>query len=49
MVSANFAAGEKRIGRYCMQPPMSNYPQGDIVLIMQGQDDFWKGNIYERK
>lgn len=28
------------------QPPASNYPQGDIP---QGLDDFWKGNIFERK
>ncbi|MDI6744679.1 MAG: LCCL domain-containing protein [Thermodesulfovibrionales bacterium] len=30
------------------QPSMGNYPQGDI-FTPQGQDDFWKGNIYERK
>ena len=30
------------------QPPASNYPQGD-VFTPQGQDDFWKGNIFERK
>ena len=30
------------------QPPVSNYPQGD-VFTPQGQDDFWKGNIFERK
>jgi hypothetical protein len=30
------------------QPPAGNYPQGD-VFTPQGQDDFWKGNIYERK
>ncbi|MDP2276831.1 MAG: hypothetical protein Q8K51_01270, partial [Nitrospirota bacterium] len=30
------------------QPPTGNYPQGD-VFTPQGQDDFWKGNIYERK
>lgn len=30
------------------QPPTGNYPQGD-VFTPQGQDDFWKGNIFERK
>jgi len=28
------------------QPPAGNYPQGDIP---QGLEDFWKGNIFERK
>ncbi|OIO29181.1 MAG: hypothetical protein AUJ60_05595 [Nitrospirae bacterium CG1_02_44_142] len=30
------------------QPPAGNYPQGD-VFTPQGLEDFWKGNIFERK
>ncbi|MBT9536742.1 MAG: hypothetical protein IVZ94_01255, partial [Nitrospirae bacterium] len=47
-MSLKCTGGEVSIQQPPYQPPTGNYPQGD-VFTPQGQDDFWKGNIFERK